>query len=306
MFTLFSIPKAFKGHIGIIQRNAIASWRRLHPEAEIILLGNDPGTQEAAEDLGCKHIPEVECNAMGTPLLSGVFSVAEQASSHEKMVYINADIILLEDFATAVLRMPEGKSLLCGIRWDTNVTSPINFSDQDWARQLRSFAMEHGRAHAITGIDYFVFSKGIFNPIPPFAIGRFYWDQWLLYQARRHGADIIDASNDILAIHQNHDYSHAVKGGKSNDIMSSRESYENRILSGSILFDIGDANKTMRGGQIHSNTRLTIPHIVKNIAFQFEKHSRIDSVNNILLWAARQFWDRNWRTRYSSILQSNQ
>jgi len=29
VFTLFTIPKAFKGHIGVIQRNAIGSWAQL-------------------------------------------------------------------------------------------------------------------------------------------------------------------------------------------------------------------------------------------------------------------------------------
>jgi len=37
MLTLFTIPKAFQGHTGVIQRNAIRSWTLLRPECEIIL-----------------------------------------------------------------------------------------------------------------------------------------------------------------------------------------------------------------------------------------------------------------------------
>ncbi len=49
-------PKAFQGHIGVIQRNAIASWARLQlprqPRPEIILFGNDTGTAKVACELG--------------------------------------------------------------------------------------------------------------------------------------------------------------------------------------------------------------------------------------------------------------
>jgi hypothetical protein len=31
VFTLFTVPKAFEGHIGVIQRNAFGSWARLRP-----------------------------------------------------------------------------------------------------------------------------------------------------------------------------------------------------------------------------------------------------------------------------------
>lgn len=30
MLTIFATPKPFQGHVGIIQRNAIGSWVRLH------------------------------------------------------------------------------------------------------------------------------------------------------------------------------------------------------------------------------------------------------------------------------------
>lgn len=52
MLTIFSIPKAFNGHIGDIQRNAINSWTRLQPECEILLLGDDEGTGKAADENG--------------------------------------------------------------------------------------------------------------------------------------------------------------------------------------------------------------------------------------------------------------
>jgi len=60
--TLFTCPKAFTGLVGRIQRNALANWKALGPEAEILLMGDDPGVAEAAEEFGCRHVPDVARN----------------------------------------------------------------------------------------------------------------------------------------------------------------------------------------------------------------------------------------------------
>jgi hypothetical protein len=41
MLTLFTTAKPFEGHSGVIQRNALKSWKLLHPDIEIILFGDD-------------------------------------------------------------------------------------------------------------------------------------------------------------------------------------------------------------------------------------------------------------------------
>lgn len=46
MLTIFSYPKPFKGHIDVIQRNAINSWTLLNPKPEIILACDEEGTKE--------------------------------------------------------------------------------------------------------------------------------------------------------------------------------------------------------------------------------------------------------------------
>jgi hypothetical protein len=56
------------------------------------------------------------------------------------------------------------------------------------------------------GIDYFVFPKDLWGTIPPFALGRAYWDNWLLYAARRRRAVVVDATPVVLAVHQEHAY----------------------------------------------------------------------------------------------------
>jgi len=64
----------------------------------------------------------------------------------------------------------------------------------------------------IIGLDYFIFPCGLFRDIPPFAVGRPAWDNWLVYKARSLGLPVIDATKMVTAIHQNHAYSHHPMG----------------------------------------------------------------------------------------------
>ena len=49
MFTFFTTAKPFRGHNGIIQRNALKSWMLLHPDAEVILFGDEEGVAGTAK-----------------------------------------------------------------------------------------------------------------------------------------------------------------------------------------------------------------------------------------------------------------
>lgn len=212
MLTIFTTPKPFRGHIGVIQTNAIQSWVLLRPEPEVILFGSEEGTAEVASRFGIRHIAEVECNEYGTPLVSSIFSIAQDVASHQLMCYVNADIILISDFLTAIRQVQRQSFLIVGQRWDVDVKEPVDFDKPDWEACLRTRVTEEGKLHPKSGIDYFVFSRGLYNDIPPLAIGRGVWDNWLIYRARSLKAPVIDATEAITAIHQNHDYSHHTGG----------------------------------------------------------------------------------------------
>ncbi len=214
MLTIFSIPKAFRGHIGVIQRNAIESWTRLQPRPEIILLGNDEGTAEAARELGLRHLPEVAASDHGTPLLSDLFRQAEAAATSQCLCYVNADIILLSDFlrAAETVHRKFPKSLLISKRINLEIAEMLNF-DARWEETLKRRASAGGRDGDYTAIDVFVFPKGMYPQIPDFAIGRLWFDHWLIKAVRQRDLPVVDASLVAPVFHQNHDYAH-VAGGK--------------------------------------------------------------------------------------------
>lgn len=215
MLTIFSCPKPFRGHIKIIQRNAIKSWTLLKPKVDIILLGNEEGTAITAMEVGIRFIPEVELNEYGTPLVNSIFHLAQAASNSAFMCYVNADIILMSDFIEAIriVGASSQRFLMMGCRWDTDLRRVWDFERPDWEEMLRFHVRHHGKLHNWMGIDYFVFPRGAFSNMPPFALGRLVWDNWLIYHARFLRIPVIDATKAVMAIHQNHEYSHHL-GGK--------------------------------------------------------------------------------------------
>src|SRR5260221_11426640 len=124
MITFFTTPKPFRGHIGVIQRNAIESWKRIHPSADVILFGDEEGAAEAARDLRIRHIPSVKRNEHGTKYLSPIFDGAQDLARHNCLCYINCDIILMSDFRIAVERVTAlgGRFLMAGRLWVNDIT----------------------------------------------------------------------------------------------------------------------------------------------------------------------------------------
>ena len=81
MISIFSSPKAFSKHTGIIQRNAVQSWSLLEPRPEVILLGNEVGVADAAHELKVRHVAHVACNEFGTPFVNSLFESTSAAAN---------------------------------------------------------------------------------------------------------------------------------------------------------------------------------------------------------------------------------
>src|ERR1700730_6804612 len=210
MLPWFAIPKHFRGHIATIQRNAIASWTRLSPRPEIILFGDEDGAAETAREMALRHIPEVARNEFGTPLLGDLFRQAEKHSSTPLLAYVNADIILTDDFPAALDRVhPRYKTMMMvGRRWDLDWDQPLDFSQPGWGESMRANALRANVQRPGNYVDYFVYSRGLCDGLLPLAIGRFSWDNYILWYARYRGAELVDASRVDVIVHQNHGFSH--------------------------------------------------------------------------------------------------
>ena len=229
--TFFSTPKAFAGHIDMIQRNALQSWKLLGQE--VILIGDDEGVAEAAQEFSFRHLPNVARTEAGTPRVDAIFASGTSSAMTPVLCFVNADIILDETIvelasALAHLNCP---ALAIGERLDTNIEEVLSFpSDPGLRSELVARLKSAGISHGPTGIDYFLFTDNLWQKIPPFALGRGCWDNWLIWRALRGGALVIDASTAVTALHQDHDYGH-LPGGKK-EAWEGAESLVNIRLAG--------------------------------------------------------------------------
>ncbi len=225
--TLLAMPKAFRGHIGVIQRNAITSWTKLVPRPdcppagragagrpEIFLFGEDEGVAEIAAELRLGHLRDIARSEYGTPRLDDLLRRAREATAAALVCYANSDIILLEEFAEAIAavarQMP--KFLAVAHRLNIDLQTPIDFG-RDWEARFRREVLPRGMPGDHTGIDFFVFPREMYAEVPPLAIGRAWIDQWMIREARWQGVPVVDVTPVARAIHQLHEYGH-IEGGQ--------------------------------------------------------------------------------------------
>jgi len=257
MLTLFSCPKAFRGNIKVIQTNALQSWIGLSPRCEIILFGDEEGIPEAASFFGVLHVPQVARNEYGTPLLDDMFLKAQAVARHDIMGYVNADVILMSDIVKAVEHVREKKKafLMVGSRWNIDSGQPLDFSQPDWQERFRASVLKSGKPTPPEWIDYFVFPRGFYRDLLPFALGRAGFDNWLLWKARSLGGPIIDASDVVMVVHQRHDYSHHPQG--KDGVWNGAEAKRNRELMGGWhrCFTLSDATYRLTPAGLKLNLR---------------------------------------------------
>ena len=252
LLTIFTAPKPFTNpNISLIQSNAMQSWQHLADEVNVVLIGDEPGIAEFASEVGIQHLPQVDCNPLGTPLVSSIFALARQFSTSPLLAYVNADILLTPQFVNVARQVycQVNKFLIVGRRYDLNLEQPLEFNP-GWDLYLLSDVQIRGRLHPAAGSDYFIFPRPCFTDIPKFAIGRAGWDNWMLFHARTQHYPIVDATSSIFAIHQDHDYSHLPNGQPHYRLP---ESSENIRLAGGrrTIFTLLDANRFIQNGQLH-------------------------------------------------------
>ncbi len=238
MLTLFTAPKPFAGHIGVIQRNALRSWVSLGQDVEVIVFGDEPGIAETCRELRLRHEPELPRNQWGTPLVNYLFTKTHSVARHDLLCYSNCDIVLphklLELMKLASSRFQQ--FLLAGRRWDLDVTEPLDFGKARWGEELEAAALRAQRQRPAWWIDFFAFRGMFFRNMPPFAVGRPAWDNWFIRNALAKQVPVLDVSKAIVAVHENHDYRHHPGGVKG--VAEGPEAIQNRLLAGRHLATI--------------------------------------------------------------------
>jgi hypothetical protein len=242
--TILAVPKAFHGHIGVIQRNAIASWKNLKPCPDIRLYGAEEGLAECASDLGVRHETEIARNEFGTPMLDDLFARARNFTQTPLLCYVNSDIILLQEFLDAVTTVHKHfpQFLAVAHRLNIDLGESIDFS-LGGEQKLRREVLLKGAPGNHTAIDLFVFPPNTYANVPPLVLGRAWFDQWLIKDARARKIPVVDVTRIARAIHQNHEYLH-IAGGQQ----------------GAYWGEEARRNLAIYGGVPHTHTLLDVSH----------------------------------------------
>ncbi len=275
MLTAITSPKPFEDPlIRRIQYNALRNWRALG--VHVLLFGDEPGAAAAARATGARWIPQVRRNAAGTPLLSDILAQARDLAQTPWLLLVNADILFTPCLLHAVQALDgHGPILVTGRRWDLDVAEDLAFA-QDWPQDLARRVRAQGRLNR-TGLDYFLFPRDLPLTMPDLAIGRAGWDNWMIFHARSQGWPVVDATPDVLAVHQNHHYGHL--GGKPH--YKTPESLENVRLA---------------GGPAHMYTLWEATHLLVEGRLQPVPWHPMRWLRHIELWLLRKgFPERGWK-----------
>lgn len=247
MLTLFAVPKPFRGAIGELQRNAVRSWTALDG-VQVVLLGNEDGVAGEAARAGATHVAGLARTERGTPRLDDALARVDGVAEHRLRAFLNADVLLLDDFLPALRTVAAlgQRFLMIGQTRDLDVAP-----DADLAG-LRADALAAGRLRGAAALDYFAFPAELYRDVPPFAIGRACFDNWLVWRARREGP-VVDATGSVVAVHQRHGYDH-LAGGKD-EAYYGEEAARNLELAGgkSRLYTLHDASHVLRDGRVRRN-----------------------------------------------------
>lgn len=233
--TMFALPKAFEGEARIIQRNAIQSWSRLFPAVTVVLLGNEKGIAEAADEFDCMHIAEVDTNEYGTPLVSSAFDQTRKVSDSPILVYCNADVILFDEFVEAIQRLADShldQFVAIGQRTDLRVDTEIDFDDPKQLAELRKRVRAHGKVASVVCKEYFAFTRELYDDVPNFAVGRGNWDNWMVAHAKSAEVPVVSLTGCVTALHQSHGYGKTTQKTRLRCYVTGEEAVENKRLAG--------------------------------------------------------------------------
>jgi hypothetical protein len=255
--TLFSIPRAFTGIYARLQHNALQNWAQILPPDNIVLFGDEEGVLEAAETYGCRHY-SCQKNDFGTPVLSDVFSRIKAVSKTDYCAFVNADVLLdpnLQKVISGILAYADfSKSGFMGVarRWNLDVSEVLDMTLPESFVTLKKQALAANDLYPPVGMDLFVFPRNFFRAMPPFSIG---WpgakyDNWMLWYALSQKLPVVDMTDGVTLIHQNH------PTGGGADAAKYVEHWRNLRFAGGYghCYDLEDVRYTL------SSDRMVSPH----------------------------------------------
>ena len=254
MITFFTSPKIHKDKSKIHQLNSFKSLMNLDLKIELIIfddLKQFTGKEDIFSVKQIKIINDFQKNEFGTPFINDIFNIAIDKSNNDVLVYFNSDIIFNKTIEIAIqnlLKEVERNFLGVGKRIDIKLDEIINKYDKEAILKKTNNDYSY---HNKWGIDYFIFNKNTFIPIPKFLIGRTCWDNWIISSMKKNNFKIIDCTSSIECFHPFHDYSHIKSKNEKSHHKGVERDYNLKICGGyKNLFNINDCDYYLNNNKI--------------------------------------------------------
>jgi hypothetical protein len=178
---------------------AISSWLSASPHSKVILFVNRANFENLAEELEHRYelgrvnyVGPLKRDLADIPYVDDWFRQGIRLSQSTYVCFINADILLSANWFTKAKQvfhfMGDRPILLIGQRINVNL-QPASFLNLSFKRSLLQeidVLVKNSRhaKHSPIGIDSFCFriDRLPFEPerIPPFVMGRYWWDNWMV------------------------------------------------------------------------------------------------------------------------------
>jgi len=224
MITILTTPKPAIGKMRMDFLNALHNWNRLRPKPEIFVFGGD---RKLVESEGARYIASHHTNELGLPYLDSVYQIAQNEAKHDVFMLVSDHLMFMPGLMEAVQRCTSRfpKFLAVGQRYDVDVVDVIDFTRQlyrvgsggirDWRLTFLDY-IAAGRLHGPSAKDYMIFSRDFPIDIPPFLLGRPWYDSWFVVASLKANIPVVDLSHTVVALHPNHDYAQIPGSPKGN------------------------------------------------------------------------------------------
>jgi len=264
MITIFTIPRPFTGHFGVIQRNAIQSWLLLEPMPQVLLFEKPtPPLRRMARLFGVELL-NVDCNPFGTPLITDALQQAQELAAHDILCMANADNIYLSDMLPAVefVASQFKQFLIIGQRWNLSMTMELETTvmgrrwqihqqiteilefQEGWEDYIRQRALAQDDMEHVGAVDYLIWRGDFYQDLPPLAVGQKGYDSLLVWLANQAEIPVIDVTRAVMVIHQDHPATFSTQETSLNDWLITRQ-----------------YGPDVRGGISHSSYRLFLDRL---------------------------------------------
>lgn len=247
MVTILTTVKPFQGNDGLRQRNALISWLAMAPDVEVIVFAPAPGIEPVVSELGLRYYPEVPCIEGRLPRVDAIFEIAQREGRHDLQAFVNGDIVLFEDFVRALHSIPQERFLMIGRRWGTPVLEVLERDRPEQLADFRERALSHG--WYARGVEYFGYRRGTLQGLPPMCPGATAWDDMMVAHCLERKIPVIDATCDVLCIHQDHEVFRTATSDNAT-VCSPAAEHNLRLAGDRALPCIEDASHVLRRGRV--------------------------------------------------------